>query len=649
MTQVKLATPSETVQVLKMLSGSEIRRQGLQHLAESGITEEDVDRLKLEFLTAQDAGRRKFHSAPGILYPHFKPDGQVNGLRGIRFLPGYEPPDPKDPKRKIRYDWPPSTLPDLYLDPAVDWVRVFSDPKRPIGFTEGFKKAVAANKNLDIATMSYNGIWSFQKDGVLLPIYNLIVWLERVVYFFNDADVAKNPESLRAENLHAKLLLERSVERVMVCRYPKNCKVGKLDDALVAKGKKWFVSQVVKKAVEHDPSVASEVPIGLSEEPVVTVASIPPIPKGAMYGVAATIAKELETPISLTYPAVLAMLAAAQLPIYGPTRGTLYTVMLNASGGCKSALTERVGKALESAHVNGIRVITTLPLSDRGLLNTLKKHLEGIQTDAMLPSVLLLLDELRNLFSKAAIENSTIYGVLNQLFYSTSFAVADRKGEHESGAANFNLLGNLPCKNATQFAEFFGAETQEGFYRRCLFGIGLHEEPYTFKPLSDTKLAGLLVDLQRSRLKAVPAMYEHAEKWKQASVDEAQRARRDLLYELLIRVALVTSSANGDKEVTDAAMEAATRFVEWQEKIRTVYTPSQSRTNYAKCMDMVVSYCEGCKGYINWRRVYLARHWNRADFSGELGKVKRDLIENGILVPVPGQKGVYYYHKERED
>jgi hypothetical protein len=637
-------------QELPQLNHTQVRELGLLHLAESGITEDYVERLKLEFLTAQDVGRRRLRvpPAPGILHPYFRPNGELNGLRPVRYLPGYEPVDSGRPDHKMRYGFPKGAAPDLYLAPLLEWVPIFHDSSIPLYFTEGWKKAVAAIVYLGIPCLAYSGINSFWKDGVLLPIYNEIVWRGRTVYFLNDGDVPGNPDSLRAENEHARLLMERCVERVLICRYPKNCKTPKLDDAIREQGTAWYQKQVIDKAVEWDPIVTTDVPIGLAEEPVRTVASIPVIPPGAMYGVAARITKAFQTPVSLTYPAVLAMLAAAQLPIHGNTRGTLYTVLLNAAGGCKTVITDRVETTLRNAggSSTGIRVMRRLPLSDRGLLNALREEV-GTPGDAtaMLPSVLLLLDELKSLFSKAAIENSTLYAVLNELFSHTTFDVADRKGVHASNPLNFNLLGNLPCKNQAQFAELFGAESQEGFYRRCLFGIGLRAEPYTFSPIDDKTLIELVRNIHRSKLQATKEMYARAEAWKQASADAEQRSRRDLLYELLIRVALVTSSANGDKQVTAKAMDAALRFMEWQERIRAVYTPATAKAPYAQCMDMVVSYLEGCTGLVNWRRVSQTENWHRREFSQHLAAVKRYLLSEGILIPSQ-QKGLFYYKKE---
>jgi len=558
----------------------------------------------------------------------------------------------------MRYGHPKGMPPELYLVPLViDWEQVFRDPSIPLYFTEGWLKAIAGVKHLGVPVLAYDGIWSFGKNGVLLPIYNEIVWRGRTVYLLNDADVPKNPESLRAENLHARLLMERSVERVLIGRYPKTWKQGKLDDALIAKGAKQYRQQVLKKVVAWDPSMTEgeEIPIGLVEEPVRRPAEIPPMPKRAMYGLAAAVAKAFDAPLSLAYTAALVALAAGQLPIRGETRGTLYGILLNVSGGCKSLITDRAEETMKSVTT----VLRTLPASDRGLVNMLQFGNGGEHKDAsttanldpktvnlMLPSVLLIVDELKNLLAKANIENSNLYSCLNELFYHTTFPVSDRKGVHTSSPVNFNMLGNLPCSNAAQFTELFGHDSQEGFYRRCLFGVGMRAEPFIYRPVGDTLKAFLHgLPFKPTELRATQEMYQRMEQWKQASVDEEQRKRREGLAELLVRVALVTSSANGDEKVTDKAWDAAVAFIEWQEQIRTVYAPARAKSPYAQCMDMVESYLEGCKGLVNWRRVSQAEHWHRREFSQHLIAVKRYLISEGMLIPSP-QKGLFYYKKE---
>jgi hypothetical protein len=624
------------------LTPDEVRALGLKQLAESGIVESELDALKIGFLTAtairQNARALPFAAAPGILHTYFHSDGKPSGLQRIRYLRGYEPPDPKKPGKFMRYGHPPGKPPELYLAPTVPWSDIFLDPSVELFFTEGWLKALAAVKFLSIPVLAYDGINSFWKNGLLLPVYNEIVWRGRKVTLLNDKDVPGKPDSLRGENAHARLLTERNAT-VFVARYPANSKVGKLDDALIVQREKWVQQYLIAKAVEWEPTAyeLDGIPNGLEEEPLRTPLVIPPLSDSAMYGIAKKLTEDFELPRSLTYPAVLAMLAAANLPTAGETRGTLYVVLINTSGGGKSVITSRV-EALVSSQT---RLLLDMPVSDRGLLNMLKNNepaAESTPRKLAVPSSLLICDEMDAILSKANIENATLYQALNELFYRDDFGVSDRKGITRSSPTRFNLLANLPCKNPLEFSEKFGSSSQSGLYRRCIFGLGLSAESFVYKPASPK----LKLHINPSGLIVPREMYSKVEEWK--GKDEEQRERRKNLSELILRVALITASANGDKKITPEAFEAAREFMEWQEKIRMLYAPARSRHPYAQCMDMVMDYFEKSTGLINWRNVAKSEHWYGREFSHELMKVKNNLISDGVLV-ASEQKGLFYYRK----
>ncbi len=635
-----------------LLAEAEVRALGLKQLAESGIDESELKTLQIEFVTASDIKRRRlpFAAAPGILHTY-----QPSGLQRVRYLRGYEPPDPARPGKLMRYGHPRGVASELYRTPMIpNWDEIFKDPTIPIGFTEGWLKANAAAKYLHKPVLAYDGINNFAKNGVLLPVYNEIIWRGRTVFLINDKDVPENHLSLQSENLHARLLTERAVDAVWICRYPKNCRYGKMDDALVTKGAKWFDQQVLKKAVLWDPSMAEDViPPGLAEAPLHESVIIPPLPDRAMYGIAKKITQQLETPLSLTYPTVLVALAAADLPTFGETRSNLYTVLLNPSGGGKSVVSDRVEVLLKP---RSVRLIRTTPASDRGLLKILQlgdapseskastnQHINPKDFNLMQPSVLYIADELVNVLCKANIDGSNLYSCLCELWSHSRFSVADRKGREESSPVIFNLLGNLPCANPEQFTELFGSDAQLGFYRRCIFGLGLRAEPFVFRPMGE-ELQTCLARFEPSRLEVPRDMYGKVNAWKEQSVNDQQRERRSGLTELILRVALVTSSANRDEMVTERALQAATEFIEWQEKIRTAYAPAKTKSPYAQCMDMVCDYLEKEDGLVNWTRVSQYEHWHRREFSQYLSTVKSYLLREGLLVP-DRQKGLFYYRK----
>jgi hypothetical protein len=645
---------SHAVEVLKpgdQLSAAEVQDLGLKQLAESDVSAAEATVLGVEFVTVADCKRRRLRMAhaPGILHPYFLPNRKLNGLRCVRYLRGYEPPDPQRPGKVMRYGYPKDSSPELYLPPTRDWERVFTDPTQDLWFVEGWLKALILCKHFDINALAYGGIWNYAIGGVLLPIYNEIVWRGRIVHFLNDKDVATNASSLQAENRHARLLTERCVEQICIHRFPENSKYGKPDDAIVGKGAQWLDTHVLKPYTPWDPSREEDVvPMGLAEEPVRAPLVIPPMPAEAMYGLAAVLTKDFDAPPSLTYPAVLALLSACNLPTTGDTRTGLYVLLLDRPGGCKTVITHQRGKPLVQAHTR----LVADPVSDRGLINMLQFPTtttvgEGKKTVVVtVPSVLMLVDEFKGVLGKANIENSTLYSKLNELWTETVIGANDRKGLSESSPCRFSLLGNLPCTNATQFNALFGSESQYGFYRRLLFGVGVREERFVFHPGVNEKMATRLADFKPSALSVSAAWYTRAQQWVDAAVDDVQRERRSNLYEPLLRVALVTASANGDSTVTKEGFAAALAFIEWQERIRTLYAPAAARHPYAQCMDMVLTFLDKCTGLVNWRRASQNHDWHKREFSQHLKAVKQFLISEGILVPAPGQKGLFYYRRE---
>jgi hypothetical protein len=642
-----------------VLTRKQIEELAAAQLADSGITAAEYGLLGITVVMPDDAMLRKLRvaKAPGILHRYFMPNNELNGLQRVRYLRGYEPPDPNRPGKVMRYGHPLGKPEEIYLPPFRPWEQIFADVNQPICCTEGWLKAIAGCKFLDLNVLSYDGIWNWGKNHRLLPIFNEIRFVQgganRIVYVLNDRDVVSNPQSTQAENEFARLLLERGAD-VRLCRWPGNSKYGKLDDAVALGGKdrKWFDRFMLKTATVFDLGAAQlteGIPATVTEDKQANgIFSIAPIPKGAMYGIAEKLTKRFGTPPSLTYPAVLTALSACRLPTTGETRTALFTVLLATVAAGKSVYVDRGGQ-LAVGHTT---VIETLPVSDRGLLQMLQGIDKGDgppKSDNNTHHALLLVDELIALLRKANIEGSNLYANFNSLWSKNVMAVADKKGVHESNIVRLSMLGCLPCKTRAQFADAFGSDAQLGFYSRCLFGVSVKQEEFQFVPLGDAPKGWLKAEgFYGSQLEMPKKFYAAVEEWKKSGTDE-QRARRDnRLGELMLRVALVTSSASGDKEVTDEAFEAAKKFIEWQETIRAVYTPASFKTPYAQCMDMVLTHFENATGYVDWHRASHNRNWYKQEFSQHLSKVKNDLITAGHLVPVPGMRNCFYYRKVQE-
>jgi len=349
------------------LNRQEVAALAAAQLADSGVTPAEFDMLGIRCVMPDDPVLRRLRiaQAPGILYSYFLPNNQSNGLQRVRYLRGYEPPDPQRPGKTMRYGHPAGKSEEIYLPPFRPWEKIFVDTAEELYCTEGWLKAIAGCKYLDLNFMAYDGIWNWGKDHRLLPMFNAILFNNRTVYLVNDRDVASNPLSVRAENELARLLLDRGAD-VRVCRWPASCKYGKLDDAVVLGGKqrRWFDQYVLKPAVVFDVATAQlteGIPANVTEDQQATILTVSPMPTAAMYGIARRITLKFATPLSLTYPTVLTALSACKLPTTGETRSQLYCALLAGVAGGKSVYLERA----ETLVKHCTNVMPRLPVSDR--------------------------------------------------------------------------------------------------------------------------------------------------------------------------------------------------------------------------------------------------------------------------------------------
>jgi hypothetical protein len=87
------------------------------------------------------------------------------------------------------------------------------------------------------------------------------------------------------------------------------------------------------------------------------------------------------------------------------------------------------------------------------------------------------------------------------------------------------------------------------------------------------------------------------------------------LRQNLMKVALLTASAKGEKEVTADCMSKAIRFMEWQLKIREIFKPSKAEAGNKEAVftNLLLPALEQ-KGalteFVSWRRVSLDRKIN---------------------------------------
>jgi hypothetical protein len=311
-------------------------------------------------------------------------------------------------------------------------------------------------------------------------------------------------------------------------------------------------------------------------------------------------------------------------PNVGHTRSNLYVANLGPSGSGKSDAIKRAKETI--AWAPGMLFEST-PGSDRGVYKMLQ-HEEPTSK-----AVLLALDELINLMNKVNIQGSSLSSVLNTL-WSNDVAGGSTKDFKGEVRIKLSILGGLICKDGVDFQSIFGKTSTEGLSRRFVFGVTEETnwdwEEYTIAP--EPMMEWYTVE--------IPSWCWHmAKEWKQS------KEGRHNLVEPAMRVALITSFANHDLAISDNAMKAALRFMEWQETIRSIYKPGEAEAMEAEIESIIMNALEkvGVEVKVNWHKLYKNKHLDR---KGNL-KVKyvRDgLAKEGRIGYDPETKAIWLKH-----
>jgi hypothetical protein len=371
---------------------------------------------------------------------------------------------------------------------------------------------------------------------------------------------------------------------------------------------------LVESAAETTPDAINELKSKLFAEITTTGCPSPGLPEqslempeNCMYGKAMKLAYALDLPLSVAYPTVLAFCSV--LPGVEPsdkyTRTQLYVVLIGLVGGCKS---EVFGRATELISLPKEKTVRQIPASDRGLEKLLGNTGQ---------TILVVIDELRNMFSKMSIQNSSLASTWCTLWKEDEAGTADKNGSHPI-IARPSFVGALAANDPTEFAEVFNLATNYGFYDRCLFGVISPGWKWTKpQPMGSASVHVVLSQIPDS-------CYERMYKWR-----DAKEGRNPRLGEHAMRVALITSCVNGDKVVTDKAMQAAFHFMEWQEEIRERYRAGFAKSLAAECAGAILdSIPKG--GFLKWNLTLKKKNWNKK-YADLTQKVRDGLVKDNVI------------------
>ena len=179
------------------------KRLGIEYAAARGMVGQFLEKLVVKCLTPDETARLETYTAavPALQIVYHDIRGRiVKGYWRIRYLePVYD-----RRKKLIRFTGPREIGPYLYFArtwprrlKGITWPKIAGDVSIPIFFTEGELKACALAR-IGRAAIGLAGVYSFLKNGKLLPEFTQIDWVGRYVYIIFDNDIVHKPDVRRA-------------------------------------------------------------------------------------------------------------------------------------------------------------------------------------------------------------------------------------------------------------------------------------------------------------------------------------------------------------------------------------------------------------------------------------------------------------------
>jgi hypothetical protein len=393
------------------------------------------------------------------------------------------------------------------------------------------------------------------------------------------------------------------------------------------------------------------------------------MPESCAYGQAGTIARAIcGSSIGWSYLTVLSYAAGIGVRCSDPELATNLFVASIAPPESGKSRTQGRGKHLLPRVKE--HMLLTDPASHQGIAQDIlslspepadtpkgKKPVPATTEPA--PSVVYILDELNNTLDACNTPGSgrRLAGTLCTLFYQENAGSSDKKGRHVIHA-KISICGNIPAKDAAGFRKSFGSATVSGLYSRFLFAPlppkfdwneQWHETavPVRFfdDPMEDTyDDASIVPSMMLSFIHPVriPAsIKDQMVAWRKTpspvqSIDDEDSTPRGRLAELALRVAVISAAVNGDGEVTPECMAAALSLMEWQERVRKVYSPAEDDDKASQCWAEIEEKLTAMqedrsdKYYFRWRDLERKFHWGRK-YASVLRNVKATMVDSDVL------------------
>jgi len=177
------------------------KKDMLDDLKRSGLTEADAKKLKLKSLTPEQTYKLIKEKIESYEIPYFDINGKLIGFSRYRYIGKKKGFKSKEVKPQ-RYSQKRDTDSHLYFPPLVKWTDIAKDVSKSIIITEGEKKAAKSCKE-GLPTIGLGGVWSFmskRSNKEVIDDFLSIEWREREVSLLFDSDLATNENVKKALN-----------------------------------------------------------------------------------------------------------------------------------------------------------------------------------------------------------------------------------------------------------------------------------------------------------------------------------------------------------------------------------------------------------------------------------------------------------------
>ena len=341
------------------------------------------------------------------------------------------------------------------------------------------------------------------------------------------------------------------------------------------------------------------------------------IPEEAMYGVLGDVARESDSPWTLAYPIALTFVAGQGINMTEDPnpRTCLYTLTVADKENGKSRTAQRIRTLLRYDYRHVTKATVS---SDRGVFSLVRRDLDKKDKMERKESLVLYTDEMRQMLKKMNIENSGLTEQMNKLFDVDRDMVSDKSGTQDINV-RMSFLGGITAKDPEEFREWFTHEMSGGFASRCSIcpmpefewpWANLWEDKDTKHPnfyrrpqpakwaFDDAEVEVVEPEPDAPELPFTPlrevkfprALYAQVDEWKTAHKAAGVRVGR--IEEIALRIAVISSAANQEPEVTPACLKAALTYADWQMEVRKVYAPSLARNEGAILYGIIVEKME---------------------------------------------------------